>query len=158
MTSDRCECHGLSLPARGLEDRWCYRAVKKPIEVRAVLDDLVERLREFGYPQRDRFAIRLAVEEAMVNAIQHGNRSDVRKTVLVRFCVEATFCIAQVEDEGPGFEPAIVVEPRKAQEPASAGHGLILMRHYMDSVEFNPAGNCVTLCKHRSLDSGMHPR
>jgi serine/threonine-protein kinase RsbW len=119
----------------------------------AVLDDVVEQLQAAGFPHHDRFAVRLALEEAIVNAVKHGHREDTRKTVLLRFCVEETFFIAQVEDEGPGFQPEAVPDPREAEEQSLSGRGLLLMRHFMNAVEFNAAGNCVTLCKHRSAAS-----
>jgi serine/threonine-protein kinase RsbW len=123
---------------------WRYAAFNTPVEVPGVLNALMERMRGARYPLCDCEAVRLAVEEAIHNAIDHGHRGDLRKTVILSHCVAETFVLIQVEDEGSGFRRA----PANA---GPAGHGLSLMHRYMDSVEYNLAGNCVTLCKHRSV-------
>jgi serine/threonine-protein kinase RsbW len=116
-----------------------------------VLDIVAEEMAAAGYPEADRFGLRLAMEEAIVNAIRHGNRGDPSRRVLVRFQVEPDQVLAEIEDEGEGFDPTHVPDPRAAENwERASGRGLLLMRHYTTWLRYNRIGNCVTLCKERS--------
>jgi serine/threonine-protein kinase RsbW len=104
-----------------------------------------------GYAERDVFGVRLAVEEALVNALKHGHRYDASKVARVRYQVTDERVVLEIEDEGPGFDPAGVADPLTAEGlERCCGRGLLLMRHYMTSVRYNQRGNGVTLCKCRS--------
>jgi len=103
------------------------------------------------YPAPDLFGARLALEEAVVNAIKHGHGYDPSKTVRVRLRVTAEDVLIDVEDEGPGFDPADVADPCEPENlERSCGRGLLLIRHYMTWVRYNSRGNRVILCKCRS--------
>jgi serine/threonine-protein kinase RsbW len=109
-------------------------------------------MRILGYANKDIFAVRLAFNEAVINAFRHGNRSDPGKRIHVRYLVTAAEILLQVEDQGPGFDPNQVPDP--LSEPfldRPCGRGLFLMRSYMTWVSFNREGNRVTLCRQRSL-------
>jgi serine/threonine-protein kinase RsbW len=104
-----------------------------------------------GYPEKDVFGARLALEEAVVNAVRHGNRCDPSKWVTVRYAVGPERVLAEVHDEGSGFDPERVPDPTALENREQpGGRGLLLMRAYATSVHYNAAGNCVTLCKRRS--------
>jgi serine/threonine-protein kinase RsbW len=116
-----------------------------------VLDIVTAEMAAVGYPEEDRFGLRLALEEALVNAIHHGNQGDPARRVRVRFEVGPDRVLAEVEDEGEGFDPARVPDPRSPRgRGRSGGRGLFLMRHYTTWIRYNRLGNCVTLCKDRS--------
>jgi serine/threonine-protein kinase RsbW len=130
---------------------WQRVALRRPAEVAAVLDAVLEALRAAGYSHKDQFGVRLALEEAVVNALKHGHRGDPSKQVRVRYRVEADRVTVEVEDEGPGFRPEAVPDPLAPENCArDCGRGLLLMRSYMSSVRYNERGTCVTLCKYRS--------
>jgi len=58
--------------------------------------------------------------------------------------------VAQVEDRGAGFDPALVPDPLAPENLLKpGGRGLLLMRHYLTGVCHNERGNCVCLCRHR---------
>jgi serine/threonine-protein kinase RsbW len=58
---------------------------------------------------------------------------------------------AEVEDQGQGFDPTGVADPTTEEGVSRpCGRGLLLMRHYLSSVEYNRRGNAVTLSKQRS--------
>src|SRR5262249_14752678 len=104
-----------------------------------------------GYPVRDCGGIRLALEEAIVNGLRHGNRGDPSKRVRVGYRVGPNTMLAVVEDEGPGFDPDRVPDPTLPENlDRPCGRGLLLMRHYMPWVCFARPGNRVLLCKRRS--------
>lgn len=99
-------------------------------------------LQERGYDADSMFAVRLCLEEALVNGFRHGNR--FQPGLVVRFWAtigddEATF---EVEDEGEGFDPAGVPDPTAEENlEIPSGRGVMLMRAYMSEVEYLGAGN-----------------
>ena len=116
-----------------------------------VLDIVEAEMVAAGYPEGDRFGLRLALEEALVNAIRHGNQGERARRVSVRFEVGPDRVLAEVEDEGEGFDPSQVPDPLAPENlERSSGRGLLLMRHYTTWLRFNRLGNCVALCKDRS--------
>jgi serine/threonine-protein kinase RsbW len=109
----------------------------------------------WGYSERDVFAVRLALEEAVVNGLKHGNAGDPAKEVRVRYRVTAEEVVAEVVDEGPGFDPDQVPDPRALENlERPGGRGLLLMRHYVTEVRYNDRGNAVTLRHRRSPSPG----
>ena len=109
---------------------------------------LLNAIAEHDYSEVASFAVRLAVEEAIVNAIKHGNRLDPRKTVAIDMDVDASRVEIIVTDQGPGFDVASVPDPT-AQENLEkpSGRGIMLMRFFMDEIRFNARGNQVTMVK-----------
>ena len=103
-----------------------------------------------GFPEKEIFAMHLALEEAIVNANKHGHQGDWTLPLAVHYCVSADGVVAQVEDQGPGFAPAEVADPLAPENlERASGRGLLLMRSYMSDVCHNERGNCVCLCKRR---------
>ena len=97
------------------------------------------------------FGIRLALEEALVNAVKHGNRSDASKIVRVHYQICEEQFLIEIRDEGAGFDPDGVPDPLSpANLERPGGRGVFLIRHYMSWVQYNEVGNAVTLCKVRS--------
>jgi serine/threonine-protein kinase RsbW len=116
-----------------------------------LLDAVVAAMAAECYPEGDVFAVRLALREAISNAVRHGNRGDPAKAVRIRYHVTPRRVLAEVEDEGPGFDPGQVPDPRASENvERDGGRGLLLMRLYLTWVRHNGRGNCVTLCKCRS--------
>ena len=130
---------------------WCHESVSSAREVDRVLERLAAALAGVGYPTRDVFSVRLAVEEAIVNALKHGHQGDSSKEVRVASLVRPQQVLLVIEDEGLGFEPDELPDPLAPENLERAcGRGVFLMRHYVTWVRFNDRGNCVTLCKRRS--------
>jgi serine/threonine-protein kinase RsbW len=116
-----------------------------------VLGAVSAELAGAGYPPRDCFAVRLALEEAVVNALKHGHGYDPSKEVRVRWAVTAEYLLAEVEDQGPGFDPADTADPRSPEYLGRpCGRGLLLIAHYMTAVRLNRRGNVIVLYKRRS--------
>lgn len=126
--------------------------IRTATEARAITDAAIAAMAAARFSQADQFAVDLALEEAVVNALRHGNRSDPAKAVTVFVRIDEDQVVVEVEDEGDGFDPAAVPDPRallNLERPS--GRGLLLMRHYMSWVRFNQRGNRVTLCRYRSV-------
>jgi serine/threonine-protein kinase RsbW len=120
------------------------------LEGRRVMEELLAQLEPFAWVQDELFGVHLAVEEAVVNAIRHGNREDAAKRVrlVCKICDERLRI--EVADEGPGFNPADVPDPTENENlEVPSGRGIMLMRNFMHHVEYNEAGNRVVLEKHR---------
>jgi serine/threonine-protein kinase RsbW len=122
-----------------------------PAEARRLQDDIEFLLRRHQYTDHEVFGIRLAVEEALVNAMKHGNQMDQCKRVRVAYRVSPQQFDILIADEGCGFNPDKVPDPTAAENlERPSGRGLMLMRHYMSEVEYNPCGNSVRMCKFRN--------
>jgi serine/threonine-protein kinase RsbW len=113
------------------------------------IQEVIERqLQQSDYDDKEIFGIRLAFEEAVVNAIKHGNQMDRSKNVQVRYRILADRFEAIVTDEGPGYNPTDVRDPLAEENiERPSGRGLFLIKHYMTEVVIPPPGNRVAMCK-----------
>jgi serine/threonine-protein kinase RsbW len=108
-----------------------------------------------GYSSADRFAVRLALEEAVVNAVKHGHGYDPAKQVRIWWLLGASSVKFVVHDEGPGFDPTQVPDPRRPEnKERPGGRGLFLIGAFMNWVRFNGRGNCLAMCRLRSHGRG----
>lgn len=123
-------------------------------EGQAVQERIVGMLEERNFPVRDVFGIRLALEEALVNAIKHGNGMDPDKQVRVSCVIRPDLVRIEIEDEGEGFVPEDVPDPTEDENlEKPCGRGIMLMRAFLSAVEYNESGNCVILTKEREPDT-----
>jgi serine/threonine-protein kinase RsbW len=123
----------------------------EPAEARRVQEEIEKALRNHHFNDREIFSIKLALEEALVNAIKHGNQMDRAKKVHVSYRVANHRFEVQVTDEGPGFDPLDVPDPTAVENlERPSGRGLMLMRHYMTEVQYNATGNSVSMTKVRA--------
>jgi serine/threonine-protein kinase RsbW len=108
---------------------------------------LMGGLARFGYSDAARFAVRLALEEAIVNAFRHGHKNLPPTTpVRFEFIITADTVTLDIEDQGPGFDPAKVKDPTLEENlEIPTGRGLLLMRAYMASVDYLGRGNRVRM-------------
>jgi len=119
-----------------------------PAEARKVQDQIEQRLVESNCLEHDLFSIKLALEEAIVNAMKHGNQLDREKKVEIQFAVQGNRFEIRITDEGPGFDPLDVPDPTAVENlERPCGRGLMLMRHYMTEVNYNERGNSVLMHK-----------
>ena len=118
---------------------------------KAAADQVLHLVRQQAYSEDAQFAIKLALEEALINAIKHGNREDTAAQIVIEYDVNAARAIIQVTDEGGGFDPARLPDPRAQENLESpCGRGILLMRAYMDEVRYNPRGNSVRMVKKKA--------
>jgi len=104
-----------------------------------------------GFDSDDIFAIHLALEEALINAIKHGNRMDPEKQVSIEYTVTGEKFEISITDDGSGFQLDEVADPRNPENlDKPSGRGLLLMKEFMDVVEHNALGNCVHMIKYKS--------
>ena len=112
------------------------------------LERVLDQLAQYEWSDTHIFAVRLSVDEALTNAIRHGNRLDERKQVSLGCKMSSDRIRVEIEDEGHGFDPGQVPDPTLPENlEKPTGRGLTLMRHYMTHVEFNRRGNRVIMEK-----------
>ncbi len=120
-----------------------------PSQLAHVENAILPVLDSKGYGERNIFAVKLALEEAVVNAIKHGNQLDDTKKVTVSFYIDDDRALISVGDEGDGFDPNAVPDPTTEEGLlASSGRGIALIRAYMDEVRFNETGSEITMIKY----------
>ena len=113
-----------------------------------VQSEVIVATQAFDVSESDQFGICLALEEALVNAIKHGNGTDPARKVRVDVEISSKRVYIRIEDEGPGFDVAAVPDPTLPENlNRPSGRGLLLMRHYMSRVEFHGRGNVVEMEK-----------
>ena len=121
-----------------------------PSAIVGVCRRLLSELEANNFSQEDIFAIHLALEEAFLNALKHGNKMDPDKEIKIDYSVSLDEVGISMLDEGEGFEPESVPDPRCGENLyKNEGRGLFLMRSYMDVVEFNGRGNRVHMVRYR---------
>lgn len=107
------------------------------------IEDAVAALRKRGHiAAADEPCARLCLEEALVNAIRHGNKGDDRAEVGLEIEDGDDCCTIRVYDQGAGFCPDTV---RMPESDAIGGRGVCLMRHYMDRVVYDQARRCLAM-------------
>jgi serine/threonine-protein kinase RsbW len=117
---------------------------------REIQERIIGSLETQEYSPRDVFHVRLALEEAIVNAIKHGNRMDPEKSVHIVWEVDETHVKIAIEDQGEGFDVSDVPDPTDEENlDKPGGRGIMLMRSFMSEVGYNDSGNILTMEKNR---------
>jgi serine/threonine-protein kinase RsbW len=126
----------------------------KSSAVASVRDGIISGLKAKSYSEEDIFAVHLSLEEAFINSVRHGNRMDPAKGIKIDYSVSPEKVEITVTDEGDGFNPEAVPDPRYGENLYKPeGRGLFLMRSYMDAVQFNERGNSVCMVKYKDRAS-----
>jgi len=122
----------------------------RPLAIVKVCEQVLSDLEANGFSNDDIFAVHLALEEAFLNAIKHGNKMDPAKEVKIDYSVGLDRIEISMTDEGEGFEPASVADPRYGEGLYKlGGRGLLLMNSYMDMVKFNEKGNSLYMVRYK---------
>jgi serine/threonine-protein kinase RsbW/non-specific serine/threonine protein kinase len=93
--------------------------------------------------------LQLGLQEALVNAVRHGNGCDPGKCLRVRRIITPFWLVWQVQDEGPGLPLQARIKELPTQTEAVAGRGLFLIHHCFDDVRWSPRGNRLQLAVRR---------
>lgn len=143
------------------EHNWSWRLErtlpsKKGIHIES-MEEIIAKLAELGWSDRELFGVRMAIEESLTNAIRHGNGCDPEKKVEFECKASVERFWLQVQDEGEGFLLHKVPDCTHADNlDACGGRGVMLIQAYMTSVEYNESGNRVTMEKIRGeSDTGL---
>ena len=114
------------------------------------IHEVIEKLGKAGWGESDIFSVQLAMEEAVVNALKHGNCLDCRKMVRINTYLAEDLVRIEISDEGAGFDPDALPDPtEKSHRDVPGGRGVMLIRSFMSNVEYNATGNQVVMERRR---------
>jgi serine/threonine-protein kinase RsbW len=113
---------------------------------RQVVEQVLARLRRHEWSEHDIFAVHLATEEALVNAVRHGNGGDPTKQVGFVCRLADDRVRIEISNQGPGFDPEGIPDPTRPDRLLMpGGRGLALIRGFMSTVEYHDHGRRVVL-------------
>lgn len=125
--------------------------IQSDLEAARRIQEQIETIVKAAFEEHEAFAIKMAVEEALVNAIKHGNQLDQEKSVRVIGALQPDRFQIRITDEGPGFNPDDVPDPTAPENlERPCGRGLLLIRFYMSSVTFQDEGRTIVMHKSRN--------
>lgn len=133
---------------------WKYdqRIASDPNNCSKVIELLLDQLAAANWANKDSFGIHMAMEEAIMNAICHGNQRQEEKLVHVVIELSEKAFYAKITDQGSGFNLEDVPDPTEDENiEKTSGRGVKLIQHFVDEVKYNEVGNSVEL-KKRKLD------
>ncbi|MDD5195955.1 MAG: ATP-binding protein [Candidatus Omnitrophica bacterium] len=108
----------------------------------------LERTRNSTFREEDIFDIRISLEEALVNAIKHGNKFNAALSVDISIEIVADRVTITVKDQGKGFDYTTIPDPTKdANLVKLSGRGVFLIKSLMDKVEFFDCGRTIKMVK-----------
>lgn len=120
-------------------------------EGESYVEQMLKDLETMGWNDRDTFAINLALVEGLTNAIRHGSKCDPGKMVHSTYTVTPEQITIMIRDEGAGFNVAEVADPTEdANLNTASGRGCLLMRSFMNEVQYNDIGNELFMRKYPS--------
>lgn len=115
------------------------------------LETFLQALRDAGWDGRDYFHVQMASEEALVNAVTHGNKESLDKQVEIEFNVSPELVNLRIRDEGEGFQVDALPDPRCAERLELVhGRGVLLIRQMMSEVRYVGCGNEVIMVRRRN--------
>lgn len=127
------------------------RIPSRTSEGQRVVDEIVQSLENAGFSTKELFGIKLAIEEALVNSIKHGNQLDPEKHVDVMFSVTDECFAIEIHDQGEGFNMDDIPDPTDPENlERPTGRGLFLMHAYMTECHFVPPGNVCRMKRNRT--------
>jgi serine/threonine-protein kinase RsbW len=142
---------GLQLPKTVTEQLW-EKSFEMPIDVNQLSptrEQVCSELRPLGFPESSLFDMKVALGEALANALRHGVIKPDEGEIRVRVAAYDDRVIIEVQDNGPGFDGNHAAEHDLY---APSGRGVMFMQALMDRVEFervDTGGTLVRLVKHR---------
>lgn len=130
-----------------LRFRMCFGSTRESIPM--AIDQVMRIAAACGCEDSHADDMEIALSEAIANAVLHGNASDSEKSVVLRcYGSPGKAMIVIVRDEGAGFDPGDVPDPREPRlRERPHGRGLFLMRQMMDAVLYRKGGREVVLYK-----------
>jgi len=113
-----------------------------------VLEYLIKRVEKLGVVKPEQSNLFVALDEAFVNAVKHGNKFDVQKLVRITAEVSKQEAKFTIEDEGEGFDVKNIPDPLDPENLfKTSGRGVLFIYNIMDEVEYNARGNRLTMVK-----------
>jgi serine/threonine-protein kinase RsbW len=113
-----------------------------------VLEYLLKRVEKLGVVKPEQSNLFVALDEAFVNAVKHGNKFDADKLVRITAEVSKQEARFTIEDEGEGFDVKNIPDPLDPENLfKTSGRGVLFIYNIMDEVKYNDRGNRLTMVK-----------
>lgn len=113
-------------------------------EIDGVCSIILREMDRYGFSDASIKQVKICIFEMIANAILHGNEGDSGKKALVFYKITRSEAAVSVVDEGKGFDYDSIPDPLSPENMVlDHGRGVFLIRHYLDTVEFNEKGNRV---------------
>ena len=114
----------------------------------SIIEYLIQRVAKVGVVDPKKSNLYVALDEAFVNAVKHGNKFDANKIIRIAADVSPQEARFTIEDEGEGFDINEIPDPCDPENLFKAsGRGVLFIRNIMDEVSYNERGNRVTMVK-----------
>lgn len=116
--------------------------------VQPFIRTVIDNLQHESLSDDDIFHIKLVLEEALINAIKHGNKLHPQLFVDVSINASHDRLEIVITDQGEGFDPNKVPDPtQEAQLSKTSGRGVFLIKKVMDEVQYFDEGRSVRMVK-----------
>ncbi len=113
-----------------------------------ILGYLMKRVEKLGVVRPEKSNLFVALDEAFVNAVKHGNKFDKSKTVRISVKISPKKASFTIEDEGEGFDVTAIPDPTDPENIfKTSGRGVMFIYNIMDKVSYNKRGNRLTMIK-----------
>ena len=114
----------------------------------SILEYLTKRVEKLGVVNPEQSNLFVALDEAFVNAVKHGNKFDAGKVVRITAEISPQEARFTIEDEGEGFDVNSIPDPLDPTNLFKAsGRGVLFIYNIMDDVQYNDRGNRLTMVK-----------
>lgn len=112
------------------------------------ISSFFDKIKNININHDDVFSLKVSLEEALVNAVRHGNKLDPHLKVEVKAEIDNKQVTITIKDQGQGFDFFNLQDPtHHANINKTSGRGVFLIQKLMDRVEFSNGGSCVKMIK-----------
>lgn len=125
-----------------------FKIKNKLPEVKKTIADILKKLEALEINKRIYNHIRLAISEALMNALEHGNKNDPKKNILIKGCITNRKVEISITDEGDGFDRSELTYSENQGDINHRGRGITAIHACIDEIKYNDSGNEVTLIKY----------
>ena len=133
---------------KGLHEHIAFELPSALSLMHVVLEYLIKRVEKLGVCKPEQSNLFVALDEAFVNAVKHGNKFDAHKLVRITADVSNAEAKFTIEDEGEGFDVNTIPDPLDPDNLFKAsGRGVLFIYNIMDEVKYNERGNRLTMVK-----------
>lgn len=125
-----------------------FKVISDLAKVNEATQEILAKLKDFNLSNDCLQDIRLSFEEALINAIKHGNKFNKNFSVDCNLTVQGNSIIISVRDQGQGYDYNKIKNPTLDENlERKCGRGVFLIKKLMDNVSFNKAGNEIIMQK-----------
>lgn len=120
---------------------------------------IINKIKQLSLSEEELFDIKLCLQEALVNAVKHGNKFDPGLEAEVSVEAADNYLTIQVRDQGTGFDDKSVPSPVHTENlTKTSGRGVYLIKELMDKVEFFDRGSGVKMTKFFNKEIHREPK